>query len=45
MNLVFDILLIYFQETDYNPVDPWGYTRDTDSISFYLLDQDSSFLQ
>jgi hypothetical protein len=44
MNFVFDIFLIYFQETDYNFIDPRGYTRDTNNILFYLLDRDNIFL-
>jgi hypothetical protein len=44
MNFAFDILLIYFQEADYNPIDPRGYIRDTNSISFYFLDRDNIFL-
>jgi hypothetical protein len=45
MNLAFDIFLIYFQEADYNPINPRGYTRNTDSILFYFLDQDNIFLR
>jgi hypothetical protein len=45
MNFVFDIFLIYFQEADYNLVDPWGYIKDINNISFYLFDRDNIFLQ
>jgi hypothetical protein len=44
MNFVFDILLIYFQETDYNPINPRGYTRNINNILFYFLDRDNIFL-
>jgi hypothetical protein len=44
MNFVFDIFLIYFQEADYNLINPRGYTRDINSILFYLLGRDNIFL-
>jgi hypothetical protein len=44
MNFVFNILLIYFQEADYNLINPWEYTRNTNNILFYFFDLDNTLL-